>query len=225
MSMMGMASMPASREAMSARMAWSSTTVVLMFLMWAVMMIGMMIPSAMPAILLHARIQHHYRPARPASLATGAFSLGYLIAWAGFSFIATMSQWALSAAGLLSPITMTVNLQIGAVLFAAAGLYQLSPLKNVCLRHCRAPAEFLSGHHRPGLSGAVLTGVHHGLYCVGCCWMLMALLFAGGVMNLLWVAALAIFVLLEKLFPYGHWLARFGGAAMLAVAAFLFASA
>jgi predicted metal-binding membrane protein len=123
----------------------------------------------------------------------------------------------------MSQMSMAVGSTIAAVLFAGAGLYQLSPLKYACLRHCRAPAEFISTHQRPGLRGALRTGAHHGLYCVGCCWLLMALLFAGGVMNLLWVAGLTVFVLLEKTVPAGHWLARASGVAMLAVAA-LFAS-
>jgi predicted metal-binding membrane protein len=116
---------------------------------------------------------------------------------------------------------MSVGDVVSAALFALAGLYQLSPLKSACLRHCRSPAEFLSNHHRPGGFGALVTGAHHGIYCIGCCWMLMALLFAVGVMNLLWVAALAAFVLIEKLLPHGLWIARSGGILMLATAAYL----
>lgn len=204
--------------------SWTAATFGLMFQMWWIMMIGMMVPSSMPTILLYARVQHHWLPKQSAARHVALFTAGYLVAWAAFSAIATTAQWALNASGLLAPMTMSVGTKLGAALFAAAGLYQLSPLKNVCLRHCRSPAEFLADHRRPGVAGAFVTGAHHGLYCVGCCWLLMALLFAGGVMNLLWVAALAVLVLLEKLVPYGHWLARSSGVAMLGVAGYLFAA-
>lgn len=203
---------------------WTAATFGLMFLMWWIMMVAMMVPSSMPTILLYARVQHHWLPEQHATRHVALFTAGYLLAWAAFSAIATTTQWALNASGLLAPMTLSVSATIGAALFAAAGLYQLSPLKNVCLRHCRSPAEFLAQHRRPGAAGALLTGSHHGLYCVGCCWLLMALLFAGGVMNLLWVAALAVLVLLEKLVPFGHWLARASGVAMLGAAAYLLAA-
>ena len=225
MSLMGMASMPMTGAMqMSAPMlpAWTALTFWLMALMWWVMMIGMMIPSALPTILLHARVQRHHRSASAEALRLSlVFAAGYLVAWAVFSLIATTAQWALTEAGQLAPMTMSVGTTPGAVLFGLAGLYQLSPLKSACLRHCRSPAEFLSTHHRPGLSGALATGLHHGLYCVGCCWLLMALLFAGGVMNLLWVFVIAAFVLIEKLFPQGAWIARISGGLMLAAAAWL----
>lgn len=233
MSLMGMASMPMdqqigqpSEQSMAAMpIPWDATTFVLMFVMWFVMMIGMMVPSALPMILLHARVQRHHRADEVAFRFSALFTTGYLAAWAAFSVVATTTQWGLNSSGLLAPMTMSVGSVLGAVLFAAAGLYQLSPLKDVCLRHCRSPAEFLSMHQRPGLAGAFVTGAHHGLYCVGCCWLLMALLFAGGVMNLVWVAALAILVLVEKLLPHGRWLARASGCAMLLVAAALGLSA
>jgi predicted metal-binding membrane protein len=204
---------------------WDATTFVLMFVMWFVMMIGMMVPSALPMILLHARVQRHHRADNVAFRFSALFTAGYLAAWAAFSVVATTMQWGLNSGALLSPMTMSVGTVFGAALFAAAGLYQLSPLKDVCLRHCRSPAEFLALHQRPGLAGAFFAGAHHGLYCVGCCWLLMALLFAGGVMNLAWVAALAILVLTEKLLPHGRWLARASGIAMLIVAAALWLSA
>jgi predicted metal-binding membrane protein len=118
-------------------------------------------------------------------------------------------------------MSMSVGTALGAALFAAAGIYQFTPIKNACLRHCRSPAEFLVEHRRPGPSGALLTGAHHGLYCVGCCAVLMLLLFAAGVMNLIWVATLAVLVLLEKLPPHGQWIARASGLAMLGIAAWL----
>jgi predicted metal-binding membrane protein len=225
MSLMGMASMPMGAAMPSSApmpLTWTAATFWLMALMWWVMMIGMMVPSAMPAILLHARVQRHHRSDAAQALRLSlSFAAGYLVAWAVFSLIATTAQWGLTEVGQLAPMTMSVGTRLGAVLFGLAGLYQLSPLKSACLRHCRSPAEFLSTHHRPGWSGAMVTGFHHGLYCVGCCWLLMALLFAGGVMNLLWVLVIALFVLVEKLFPQGGWIARISGALMLAAAAWL----
>lgn len=221
MSLMGGSSMPMSGMAAMAPAPWTAATFVLTFPMWWVMMIGMMIPSSLPAILLFGRVQHHYRKGEKPKLYVAAFVSGYLLAWGGFSALATAVQWALGSVGLMSQMSMSVGSTIAAALLAAAGLYQLSPLKHACLRHCRSPADFIATHQRPGLSGALRTGAHHGLYCVGCCWLLMALLFVGGVMNLLWVAGLAVFVLLEKIVPAGHWLARASGVAMLVIAALL----
>lgn len=198
----------------------------LMALMWWVMMIGMMIPSALPTILLHARVQRHHRSdAGEVSRLALLFAAGYLVTWAGFSLVATTTQRALTMLGWLAAMTMSAGHVLGAVLFAIAGFYQMSTLKYACLKHCRSPAEFLSSHHRPGSFGALVTGAHHGLYCVGCCWLLMALLFAGGVMNILWVVALAALVLLEKLLPQGQWVARVSGVLMVAFAAYLLVSA
>lgn len=199
--------------------SWTPATVGLTFAMWWIMMLGMMIPSSLPAVLLYARVQRHYLPAAAALRLSTLFTGGYLAAWGAFSAAATALQWTLTAAGVLSPVTMQVGVAVGAALFALAGLYQLSPLKHACLRHCRSPAEFLTTHRRPGAAGAFVTGAHHGFYCVGCCWMLMALLFVGGVMNMLWVATLAVLILLEKLASGGVWLARGSGVAMLAIAA------
>lgn len=217
--------MPMAMDAMAttAPPAWTPATLGLTFAMWWIMMLGMMIPSSLPAILLHARVQRHYLPAASALRLSALFTGGYLGAWAGFSAVATSLQWALTAGGVLSPVTMRVGAPVGAALFASAGLYQLSPLKHACLRHCRSPAEFLTTHRRAGAAGTFVTGAHHGLYCVGCCWLLMALLFVGGVMNMLWVATLAVLVLLEKLMSGGVWLARGSGLAMLAIAAALLA--
>jgi predicted metal-binding membrane protein len=185
------------------------------------MMVGMMNPSALPMILLHERVQQHNLGEGPALQLSALFTLGYLLAWGLFSLVATSLQWGLQSAGWLSPMSMSVGTTLGSVLFAAAGIYQLTPLKNACLKHCRSPAEFLVEHRRTGLAGAVLTGIHHGLYCVGCCAVLMLLLFTAGVMNLIWVATIAAFVLIEKLAPHGLWIARIGGVAMLGIAVWL----
>ena len=212
--------MPMTMDVMAAMAptSWTPATAGLTFAMWWIMMLGMMIPSSLPAILLYARVQRRYLPAATALRLSALFIGGYLAAWGAFSVAATSLQWALAAGGVLSPVTMQIGTAAGAGLFAIAGLYQLTSLKHACLRHCRSPAEFLTTHRRPGGVGAFVTGAHHGLYCVGCCWLLMALLFVGGVMNMLWVATLAVLVLLEKLLSGGIWLARGSGVAMLAIA-------
>ena len=149
------------------------------------------------------------------------FTLGYVVTWGAFGLLAAAAQTVLAERALLAPMDLTVTTRVGALLVALAGVYQLTPLKNVCLRRCRSPAEFLSGHWRPGTSGALRMGVEHGLFCVGCCWLLMGLLFVVGVMNLFWVAAIAAFVLLEKIVPRGEAVARASGALLLAFAAYL----
>jgi predicted metal-binding membrane protein len=190
---------------------WSVGDFTLMFVMWAVMMVAMMTPSAAPMILLHAAIiRKRPEPDRPAT-ATAAFTAGYLVLWTGFSALATLLQWALEQAALLSPMMVSTSPYLGGALLIAAGVYQITPLKNACLQHCRSPVHFLTSHWRKGTGGAFRMGLAHGLYCIGCCWVLMALLFVGGVMNLLWIAAIAIFVLMEKITPHGHLISRATG--------------
>jgi len=183
--------------------AWPSTYWLIMLVMWWVMMIAMMLPSAAPMILLYARVVRHNRRLSGESGAivpAVAFLLGYLLAWLLFSAGATLLQWLLEQSGLVHGMMMWSNSYLlTAVLLVGAGLYQLSPLKYACLAHCQSPAAFLSRYWRNGWSGALRMGAAHGLYCVGCCWTLMLLLFAGGVMNLVWIAGLAVLVLLEKL--------------------------
>ena len=153
---------------------------------------------------------------------TAAFLSGYLIAWLLFSLAATALQWGLERTGLVHGMMMWSNSRVlSAAFLLSAGLYQLSPLKTVCLDHCRSPAGFLSAHWRKGPAGALRMGMDHGLYCVGCCWFLMLLLFVGGIMNLVWIAGLAIFVLLEKLLPHGVPVARASGIVMLLAGGYL----
>ena len=220
----GMSGMPAggmAGMAMPALHAWTAGYFVLMFLMWAVMMVGMMLPSAAPMILLYDRVRER-QEAKGANLAaTAIFAAGYLAAWALFSLAAVLAQWALEQAALLSPMMVSASPWLGGGLLILAGIYQWTPLKNVCLVHCRAPITFLAHHWRTGAVGAFRMGLHHGLYCVGCCWVLMALLFVFGVMNLLWIAALAIFVLLEKILPRGDLVGRASGGLMIAAGLFL----
>lgn len=200
--------------------AWTSAYWIIMLLMWWVMMIAMMTPSAAPMILLYARAMRHAQGT--AQLGKGAvpaatFVSGYLLAWFAFSIFATLLQRELEAAGGISPMWMaSKNAGFSAAILIFAGVYQLSPWKHKCLSHCRNPAEFLSQHRRPGRPGALRMGMEHGAFCVGCCWVLMALLFVGGIMNLLWIAVLAAVVLLEKLAPHGPWFARVTGILLLA---------
>jgi predicted metal-binding membrane protein len=140
---------------------------------------------------------------------------GYLIVWCGFSLVATLLQWRLENAGLLSETMAFGNGILASTVLVAAGLYQWTPLKDACLRHCRSPTEFLTRHWRPGSLGAVGMGVRHGLFCLGCCWLFMALLFVGGLMNFAWVGAIALFVLMEKTMPWGDWMSRLGGALLV----------
>jgi len=198
---------------------WTSGYWVIMLLMWWVMMIAMMTPSAAPMILLYARvIRHaHTKTDRGRSvIPAAAFAGGYLMAWFGFSVIATVSQRGLEALGYLSAMWMaSTSAGLSAAFLILAGAYQLSPWKHRCLNHCRAPAEFLMRHNRPGRMGALRMGLEHGAFCVGCCWVLMAVLFVGGIMNALWISALAIIVLLEKFIPQGPWFARVTGVVLV----------
>ena len=179
-------------------------------LMWWVMMAAMMLPSATPAILLYGRVRE-MRQRDPAIADTWVFMLGYLAIWLLVSLVAASAQW------LLIGTAMTVSSPVpGAGVLVAAGLYQLSPLKSACVHECRSPAQFISRHWRSGRSGAVRLGLLHGAYCVGCCWLLMALLFVGGVMNLLWIAGLTLLVAIEKLAPRGPLTGRIAGFALIA---------
>ena len=178
--------------------------------MWWVMMVAMMIPAAAPTILLYARV-HRYSNGAESAPPTATFLTGYLACWGGFALIAAgLQSW------LVSPMSMALaSRDAAAGLLIAAGIYQLTPFKDACLGRCRSPTAFLSRHYAPGSTGAFRLGVLHGAYCVGCCWLLMSLLFVGGVMNLIWVASLTLLVAAEKLIPGGHWLARIAGIAMI----------
>ncbi|QTP55600.1 DUF2182 domain-containing protein [Billgrantia sulfidoxydans] len=188
----------------------------LLLVMWMVMMAAMMLPGAAPMLLLHATLSRRRRGQGQGAAATGIFALGYLTTWALFSVLAVALQSMLERAALLSPAMAMSSLVAAATVLIAAGLYQWTPLKEACLHHCRSPLEFVLTHWREGASGAFLMGLRHGLYCVGCCWVLMLLLFVGGVMNLVWVAGLALWVLIEKLAPAGRWLSRGLGFVLMA---------
>ena len=192
-----------------------------MFLMWWVMMIGMMLPSALPMTLTFATVNRRRRELGTPSVRPAVFVAGYLLAWGAFSVIATAAQWALEHAALMSPMTRLSSPLVGGLVFVAAGLYQLTPLKHACLRRCRSPLAFVLERWHEGTAGALRMGAEHGAYCLGCCALLMALLFVGGVMNLIWAAAIAAWVLVEKLLPAGEALARAAGVIAILVGAWM----
>ncbi|HMI41830.1 MAG TPA: DUF2182 domain-containing protein [Sphingomicrobium sp.] len=189
-------------------MKWDAGRFLTAAAMWWVMMIAMMLPSAAPLILLYARVHRHSGDAPP----TAPFLAGYLAIWLGFALLAAALQALLERQGLVSAMTMATDRPwLSAGFLIAAGIYQLTALKDVCLSSCRTPSEFLTRHYRPGAKGALRMGLIHGTYCVGCCWLLMALLFVGGVMNLAWIAALTLLVIAERSLPGGPWIARISG--------------
>ena len=196
--------------------AWDPLNLVLTFVMWTVMMAAMMIPSASPLILLFATINQKRREEQDPFVSTGAFLAGYLAAWTVFSALATLVQWGLQTATLLSHMMMISNPVLGGVFLIAAGVFQWAPLKNACLTRCRSPLGFLINEWREGTRGALIMGLRHGVYCIGCCWLLMSLMFVTGVMNLLWMAIITIFVLLEKIVPAGYWVSRMAGLLLVA---------
>ena len=189
---------------------WDTPHLLLLFAMWAVMMIAMMLPSALPVVLLAGSTGH-----------AGFLAGGYLAAWAIFSVGATALQWALGTLAVLNPMMETASPEAGAALLAVAGIYQWTPLKDACLTACQAPMAFLMRRWRSGRGGAFRMGLEHGARCVGCCWALMLLLFAGGVMNLTVIVALTLFVAFEKLVPTGPWGPRLSGALLIAAAAWM----
>lgn len=201
-------------------MTWGPRYWALMVGMWWTMMIAMMTPSAAPTMLLYARVHRHALTQGHAQVThapTATFAAGYVLMWLIFSIAAAALHHALQRAEIISAMTMGSQIRwVSGTALVVTGLYQLSPLKNACLAHCRAPAAFLSRHWRPGAVGALRLGMMHGAYCIGCCWMLMALLFVGGVMNLAWIAALSLLVLAEKVLTAGRWLGRAAGIALVA---------
>jgi predicted metal-binding membrane protein len=196
---------------------WSSVEAGVTLTMWVVMMVGMMLPSATPMILLYARVGRQSRKEGKPFAATGFFAGGYLLAWVGFALAATLGQWLMEGT-LLSPALASASRIFSGAVLIVAGLYQWTPLKDACLSQCQTPIVFLQRHggFRRDPAGAVGLGLRHGLYCIGCCWALMTLLFVGGIMNVLWIAAIAIFVLAEKVFFPGRLLSRIAGTLLIA---------
>ena len=187
----------------------------LTFAMWAVMMAAMMLPGAAPTVLLYGAMVRRNAERGTALASVWIFVGGYLLAWTGFGLLATLLQAALEHAGLLTPMMAAASPWLSAGLLIAAGIYQFTPFKTLCLANCQNPVHFLMTRWRPGAAGALRMGLAHGAYCVGCCWVLMLLLFALGVMNLAWVALIAAFVSIEKLLPAGRVTSRFAGVALI----------
>jgi predicted metal-binding membrane protein len=194
---------------------WSAGELLLMFVMWTVMMVGMMTPAVAPMLLIYVRVGRQAQARGTPFAAAAWFASGYLLAWIGFAAIATMLQWGLERAALLTPAMASASPALGGLLLIAAGLYQWTPLKDSCLGQCQSPLLFIQRHggFRGDRAGGIALGLRHGAYCIGCCWALMVLLFLGGVMNLLWIAALAVLVLAEKLGPGGRTISRAAGLA------------
>lgn len=211
----------ASMPGMAMPSPWSAARFGLTFAMWWVMMIGMMLPGAAPMILTFATVNRNKRASGQDFVPVSVFTLGYLLVWGLFSASATVAQWALDQLAMLSASLGMISPKVGGALLIAAGIYQFTPLKQACLRHCRSPFAFVLNRWHDGRTGALRMGMEHGTFCLGCCWVLMALLFVVGVMNLLLVAAIAAFVLVEKLLPGGVWIGRLGGGTMIVVGAWL----
>jgi predicted metal-binding membrane protein len=200
---------------------WDWPRVLLLFAMWSAMMIGMMLPSAAPALLVYGMVVRRSDDAADAALRVHCFAAGYLAVWTAFSVAATLAQRGLTVAQLLSPMMEMRAGWPAALVLLAAGLYQLTPVKRACLAACHSPASFLVRHWRAGRAGAFRLGLAHGGYCLGCCWALMLLLFVGGVMNLAVIAGLTAFVLAEKLMPPALHGGRFSGGVLIASAVWM----
>jgi predicted metal-binding membrane protein len=201
---------------------WTAGHFFLMLVMWSAMMAVMMLPSAIPMLLFYDSIAQ--KRSGPTIGLTILFALGYLVVWLCFSIGAVVLQYALDRANLLSPLMRTTSIVLAGAILVAAGLYQWTPLKQACLRRCRSPLDFVMTQWRGGNGGALLMGLCHGAFCLGCCWMLMLLLFVGGVMNFAWIAGIALFVLVEKLVPAGHWVGKAAGLILIGWGGWVLAS-
>ena len=216
--------------AMSGASAWMMTPVwdvphvALLFAMWTVMMVAMMLPSASPLLLIYSGVARRTEVPGYAPSNVYFVALGYLLVWTLFSAAATVLQRLLTATFVLNPMMELQSRRAIAGSLILTGLYQTLPIKGDCLKHCRAPVSFLTDHARAGAGGAFELGLRHGLYCVGCCWALMLLLLAGGVMNLWVIVGLSVFVAIEKLSPFGQATRWFGAAALTAIGAYLMVS-
>jgi predicted metal-binding membrane protein len=212
----GMAHMDigAAMAIMPQMIAWEPIDVALVFAMWSIMMVAMMLPSATPTILLFAALRRQAAHSR-ALADVAVFVAGYVSTWTVLSLFASLMQWGLLEARLVSPMMVAASPALGGGLLFAAGVFELTPFKEACLSKCRNPAAFIASHWRKGTRGAFTMGVRNGLYCVGCCWLLMLLLFVLGVMNLIWIALLSAFVLVEKILPNPRWFRTLAGCAFI----------
>jgi predicted metal-binding membrane protein len=194
---------------------WTVTDFALLFLMWLVMMIAMMTPSVSPLILIFAMINRKKKQQQDPFVYTGYLLAGYFLVWGGFSLLATLLQWLLQQASLLNPGMKTTSRILGSIILIAAGIFQFSRLKKACLSNCRTPIDFIHRNWKEGKRGALKMGIENGINCLGCCWVLMALLFFSGIMNLLWIALIAVFVLIEKTMPQPKWISSVAGIALI----------
>ncbi len=194
---------------------WSATDFVLLFLMWLVMMIAMMTPSVSPLILIFAMINRKRKQEQNPFVHTGYLLAGYFLVWGGFSLLATLLQWLLQQVSLLNSEMKTTSKILGAIILIAAGIFQFTPLKQTCLNYCRTPVDFIHRNWKEGKLGALRMGIENGSYCLGCCWVLMVLLFVSGIMNLLWIALIALFVLIEKTFSNSKWISAIAGVVLI----------
>jgi predicted metal-binding membrane protein len=227
MDMTGFRMIPAGRGMMMpATEPWKPIEFGYVFAMWIIMMIGMMTPSVAPMILIYARVGRQAATQGNPFAASGWFAAGYFLAWTAFSLVATSAQWALERAAMLTPTMQAASNIFGGIMLILVGLYQLTPLKAACLSYCRSPLLFIQrqGGFRRDPGGSLALGFRHGIYCIGCCWALMALLFVAGVMNVVWIAALSILVLVEKIIPAGRLISRIAGAGFIVGGAWLLAT-
>lgn len=201
--------------AMPALQSWSAIELAMLFIMWVVMMVAMMLPSATPMLLMFAKMNPTKDSHADTGLRVALFAAGYLAVWSGFSAAAALAQWIMHAAALLSPQMVSTSHVLGGLLLVGAGVFQWTPLKQRCLAKCRSPLGFLLSEWRPGVSGAFVMGLRHGALCVGCCWALMLLLFVTGVMSVLWIALICAFVMVEKALPAGQWIAGAAGVVLV----------
>ena len=195
---------------------WNIKDAMAAAIMWSVMMLAMMLPSAMPMILVFSAVNRKRHSLGNMFVPVWIFVFGYILVWAGFSLVAALIQFGLRNFALISTEIRIINPILSGVVLIAAGAYQFTPIKNVCLKNCQSPLGFIMGNWQEGKLGAFVMGLQHGLYCVGCCWILMLLLFVAGVMNLLWISIIAIFIFMEKLAPLSNLLSRIAGALFVA---------
>ena len=212
---MDMAGMDMPGMVMPGLQTWGAGTVLLLFVMWAVMMVAMMLPSATPMLLAFLTVNRQRQASARPYVPVSIFLFGYLAVWTVFSAVATLAEWGLHQAALLSPAMAATSPALNGGLLIAAGVFQWTPLKRTCLKGCRSPLSFLMSEWREGAAGAFIMGLRHGAFCVGCCWVLMALLFVAGVMNLFWVAVIALFVMAEKILGKGELLGHIAGIALV----------
>ena len=200
---------------------WNINDVLALFVMWSVMMMAMMLPSATPMILIFSTINKKKNERGNGFVPTWTFLSGYILVWIGFSIIAVIIQWILHYFALMSSDFKLINPSVSGIVLIAAGVYQFTPIKNACLRHCQTPLGFIMGNWRYGKRGALIMGLKHGLYCVGCCWVLMSLLFLAGIMNILWIALIAVFILIEKIVRRDRYVSYAAGFALMMLGSWL----